>query len=89
VERRPPPAAGTRLAAKLRITNPPDGATFMIDPTLRSSYQSLQLLATEEGVRWQVNGRRVGREWPLSPGRHSIVASDARGDRDSVEIWVK
>jgi penicillin-binding protein 1C len=76
--------------ARLRVTNPPDGATYLIDPTLRMKYQALRLrAASDKAVTWQVNGQRVGNEWPLQPGRHTITAIDADGGRDSVRITVK
>jgi penicillin-binding protein 1C len=75
--------------AGMRIVNPPDGATYMIDPTLRREFQTLRLRATSD-VKWQVNDRRLASaEWPLTPGRHTITALDSRGRRDSVQIFVK
>lgn len=76
--------------ARLRVTNPPNGATYLIDPTLRMPYQTLRLRAAATApVRWQINGAPVGNEWPLRPGRHTITATDDRGERDSVTITVK
>jgi penicillin-binding protein 1C len=72
----------------LQITNPPDGATYLIDPTLRSEFQTLRLRATAS-VKWEINGRRVSDEWPLRPGRHVVAAMDEQGRRDSVRIFVK
>ena len=76
-------------AAPLTITNPADGATYLIDPTLRREFQTLSLraVAASRGtIQWSVDGRSVGQsasdralEWPLSPGRHRITARDARG----------
>lgn len=78
------------MTASLRITNPPDGATYMIDPTLRMAYQALRLRASSSAsVEWKINGRSVGKEWSLRPGRHVITASDAGGHRDSVTITVR
>lgn len=73
---------------ELRVTNPPHGATYLIDPTLRSSSQMLKLRATSN-VTWRVDGKRVGSEWPLIPGEHTIAAVDQRGHRDEVTIYVK
>jgi penicillin-binding protein 1C len=85
-------AAAQRIARKseerFRITNPPDGATYLIDPTLRMQYQTLRLRATGS-VTWQIDGRRVPDEWPLVPGRHEVTAIDTSGRRDSVRIYVK
>jgi penicillin-binding protein 1C len=76
--------------ARLHVTNPPDGATYLIDPTLRMPYQALRLrAASDKAVTWRVNGERVGNEWPLRPGRHTITATDADGGSDSVRITVK
>lgn len=80
----------TRHAAGFRIANPPDGATYLIDPTLRSEFQTLRLRADSPSrVTWKVNDRVVPNEWPLRPGRHTITAVDSRGNRDSVVIVVK
>jgi membrane carboxypeptidase/penicillin-binding protein PbpC len=79
--------AGT---TRLHVTNPADGATFLIDPTLRTTFQKLRLTAASTApVRWTVNGRDVDSEWPLQRGRHTVTAIDRRGNRDSVRIFVK
>jgi len=87
------PAAVPRRVARrapLRVTNPAQGATYLIDPTLRTPYQSLHLRAAAAApVHWSVDGRHVPEEWPLQPGRHTIVATDDAGHRDSVTITVK
>ena len=90
-EAHPAPArVKTAHAPQLRIANPPDGATYLIDPTLRREFQTLRLRASATTrVSWQVNGRAVAPEWPLEPGRHTVTAVDANGQRDSVEIFVK
>jgi penicillin-binding protein 1C len=73
----------------LEIVNPPSGATYLIDPTLRREFQSLPLrvVATTPGsIEWQVAGRVVGTSsseaplmWPLTPGTHRITARDEHG----------
>ena len=81
----------------LRIANPPDGATYLIDPTLRMEYQTLRLRAiASTRVAWHVDDRRIGiaspgraLEWRLSPGPHTITATDDAGRRDAVKIFVK
>jgi penicillin-binding protein 1C len=93
------PTTPDRQAAirTLKVTNPPDGATYLIDPTLRKHYQTLRLRAiSESNVAWRVDERRVGvaerdafLEWPLVPGRHTITATDDRGQAQSVRIFVK
>ena len=77
--------------ASLRVINPANGATYLIDPTLRTEFQQLSLrAATASKVTWRVNDRPLdGHEWPLTPGRHTITAIDGDGRRDSVTIFVK
>jgi penicillin-binding protein 1C len=89
-----PPSAPQRSARRddvFRIANPPNGATYLIDPTLRMQYQKVRLRADATSrVEWRVNNRRVaGAEWGLVPGKHTITAIDANGRRDSVQILVK
>jgi penicillin-binding protein 1C len=85
-----PRQAGGLLYTSLRIANPPDGATYLIDPTLRSEFQTLRLRAhSTSRVEWQIDGVRVGAEWPLTPGRHTVTASDPSGASHSVQITVK
>ena len=76
----------------------PDGATYLIDPTLRIEFQTLPLRAVgaTEQVEWSVNGRRLGRSsaqgslmWPLERGQHLIRVRDARGQVAEAEILVK
>ncbi|HEX8619501.1 MAG TPA: penicillin-binding protein 1C [Thermoanaerobaculia bacterium] len=73
---------------RFTITNPPNGATYLIDPTLRMEFQTLRLRATAN-VKWEIDGKRVGDEWPLVRGRHVVTAIDASGRRDVVGILVK
>ena len=76
--------------AKLKVVNPPNGATYLIDPTLRSQYQTLTLRAIAQSeVKWRVDDRTVASQWPLAPGRHIIAAIDEEGHRDEVRIYVK
>jgi penicillin-binding protein 1C len=88
-------AHGTALRAaarpphsRLKVTNPPNGATYLIDPTLRSEFQMLKLRATSN-ASWRVDGRRVSNEWPLKPGEHIVEAIDRDGNRDKVKIRVR
>lgn len=89
----PDVAPSVQMARKeeFHIASPPDGATYLIDPTLRREFQALKLKASpSNNVQWQVNAQRIdGNEWPLSPGQHTITAVDASGKRDSVRILVK
>jgi penicillin-binding protein 1C len=86
------------LATSLEIVSPPDGSTYLIDPTLRREFQTLSLKAVSRSgpVEWTVNGRAVHSagpdgpfEWPLTPGRHRIGARDAAGRGDEVTITVR
>ncbi|HVE73355.1 MAG TPA: penicillin-binding protein 1C [Thermoanaerobaculia bacterium] len=85
-----PATPRTQHASSFRIVNPPNGATYLIDPTLRTEFQTLRLRADASSrVTWKVNERVVANEWPLSRGRHVVTAVDAAGRRDSVQITVK
>lgn len=88
---RAPARPTTKHASAFRIANPPDGATYLIDPTLRAEFQTLRLRADATSrVQWRVNDRPVSStEWSITPGRHTITAIDAQGRRDSVRILVK
>jgi penicillin-binding protein 1C len=77
-----------RAASGLRIMNPPNGATYLIDPTLRREYQTLRLRASTR-VKWQIDGApHASTEWPLRPGAHTITAVSGE-QRESVKIFVK
>ena len=91
------PALGTREA--LRIVSPANGSTFLIDPTLRREFQALSLraVASVSGpIEWTVNDQPVGRvsadskiNWPLTPGRHRIVARDDAGRTAEAVVIVR
>jgi penicillin-binding protein 1C len=84
------PAVVLAKTTKLAITNPPNGATYLIDPTLRMEFQSLPLRANDPRATFHIDGKRIAsRSWPLRPGKHVITARDERGARDEVAIWVK
>jgi penicillin-binding protein 1C len=87
----PSPVRSVRRDDVFRIANPPNGATYLIDPTLRMQFQKVRLRADATSrVEWRVNNRRIaGAEWGLVPGKHTITAIDANGRRDSVQILVK
>lgn len=86
-------------SARLEIVNPPDGAVYSIDPTLRSEFQALALHAVAPvpgDLQWRVDGVEIGvassdgsQMWPLSPGRHVITTRDARGRTARAAIIVK
>jgi penicillin-binding protein 1C len=71
-----------------RITSPPNDATYLVDPTLHREFQALHLRATHDAT-WIVDGKPAAREWPLRSGQHTIVATNARGERDRVYITVR
>jgi penicillin-binding protein 1C len=96
------PAAKKGAAAKpqaLEIVNPPPGATYLIDPTLRREFQTLALrvVAPVPGrIEWRINGESIGSvpsddplTWPLRPGKHRITAQDARGRVAETSITVR
>jgi membrane carboxypeptidase/penicillin-binding protein PbpC len=90
-------APPTRHAVPLKVTSPPNGATYLIDPTLRREFQAVYLRATSAtSLTWHIDEQRLGStpadgaiEWPLERGYHTVTAVDAKGNRDSVRIYVK
>jgi penicillin-binding protein 1C len=96
-----PPAARVmrRSGPALAIANPPSGATYSIDPTLRREFQTLALRAlTTENARidWYIGDRLLGSAsseeplmWPLRPGTHRIVARDQHGHAAETTISVR
>jgi penicillin-binding protein 1C len=83
---------------RFAIVSPADGAAYLIDPTLRASFQAISLRATGAAgaVEWRVNGRSVGAgsarrpaSWRLRPGTHEVSAVDARGRTARATIRVK
>jgi membrane carboxypeptidase/penicillin-binding protein PbpC len=83
----------------LEIANPPTGATYLIDPTLRREFQTLSFRATSARpgrIQWLVNGVAVGSSpsdaavrWPLAPGTHTITARDGAGNVAESRIFVR
>jgi membrane carboxypeptidase/penicillin-binding protein PbpC len=83
----------------LEITNPPAGAVYLIDPTLRRDFQTLPLrvVSSRPGrIEWRVNGHPVGASnsdgalmWPLTPGSHRITARDEQGRSSETSIVVR
>ena len=80
-----PPAA---REANFRITSPANDTTYLVDPTLHREFQALHLRATHDAT-WIVDGKPAAREWPLRTGQHTIIATNARGERDRVYITVR
>ena len=93
-----PPAAEPAAPAP-RVVNPPQGAIYLIDPTLRASFQTLPLTAVSAdapSIEWLVDGQLVGTsdphrplDWPLVAGRHTVAVRDGRGRGSEVSILVK
>jgi hypothetical protein len=98
------PARVTREAraartGPLRIVNPPPGAIYLLDPTLRAAFQTLPLRAVAESaasrLAWAIDGAPVGvtdgdraLDWPLARGAHTIAVTDGR-ERDETQIVVR
>jgi penicillin-binding protein 1C len=91
--------ATTGAYPALTISNPPAGATYLIDPTLRREFQTLSLRAVSERrtqLEWQVDGRTLGSassesalEWPLAPGAHLISVRDQQGRVAQTDVVVR
>ena len=89
-----------RQEAHFSIANPPAGAIYLIDPTLRGQYQALALRAAADAhagtIEWAIDGNRLGAsradqplQWPLASGAHRISARDQIGRVAEVTIVVK
>lgn len=98
----PPPRRNsrTRVTKSVRIVNPPPGAIYLVDPTLRREFQAIPLRAECERsdltLTWEIDGRSVGSSqadtalhWPLRVGRHRVRVRDAAGSTDETMIFVK
>jgi penicillin-binding protein 1C len=96
----PRPATAVAAAREpLAIVNPPAGATYFIDPTLRREFQTLALrvvVSTPGLIEWTINDRALGTSssdaplpWPLAPGTHRISARDERGHVAEASVVVK
>lgn len=94
-----PVAHTSSLPSALRVLNPPDGAVYLIDPTLRPEFQTLAFRGAAGGsarIEWRVDNRRVGSsspgrslDWSLVPGPHRVSAHLPDGRSAAVEIVVK
>lgn len=91
-------AAGKRERdLRVRVTHPAEGATFLIDPTLRRQFQAVRFRGVGVGrLTWTVDGRTIGSatsahpvEWSLVPGRHEVRVTDDRGESDRVTFVVR
>ena len=84
---------------RLEIVNPPAGALYSIDPTLRPEFQAVALgvvAPTPGAIEWRVDGAPVGRApsderllWSLTPGSHVITARDESGRTARTTIVVR
>ncbi len=94
------PVAGRTLAtAPLQLVNPPPGATYLLDPTLRRDFQTLQLKVVAPAptrLEWSINGvpfiaasSETPVEWPLRAGRHTIAVRDSVGNAVESTITVR
>jgi penicillin-binding protein 1C len=91
--------ASRERAPRLTLVNPPDGATYLRDPTLRPEFQTLSfrvVASRPTTIDWIVNGATIGRldsdralEWPLRAGRHRITARDGGGRTAESVITVR
>ena len=98
---RPLPTARVRTPqpAPLALINPPSGATYLIDPTLRREFQTLKLRVlapAPTNIEWTINGvpysaksSEAALDWPLRPGRHTITARDQLGNTAESTITVR
>jgi membrane carboxypeptidase/penicillin-binding protein PbpC len=94
------PVSGSQpRTSPLAIANPPDGAIYSIDPTLRREFQALPLRAVTERpttIRWSVDGAPIGTSssdralaWPLAVGSHRIEVRDGEGRRAATSVVVR
>jgi penicillin-binding protein 1C len=94
-----PRATASSSNCALDIRNPPPGAIYLIDPTLRRDFQTLPLQAScaqQERVEWRIDGEPIGTTtgsdrlaWPLAVGEHRITARDGRGRTAETTMLVK
>jgi penicillin-binding protein 1C len=92
-----PPAPSSPSA--LQIANPPAGAVYSLDPTLRREFQALSLRAVTRHpttVTWRVNGAMIGTApseravaWPLAVGTHEIEVRDPDGRLARTSVVVR
>jgi penicillin-binding protein 1C len=92
-------AADVRRPARLRVAYPPDGARFLLDPSV-TSVQAIRLRADVppgvRHVRFVIDGRPTdvrapfALDWRLAGGAHRLhVEADGAAASDGVEFWVE
>jgi penicillin-binding protein 1C len=94
-----PHSVHMKASASVQVLSPPDGAMYLIDPTLRREFQTIGLRGATNSagpLEWRVDDALIGSvavesslDWPLTPGRHVISARDAQGRYASASIVVK
>ena len=80
-----------------RITAPAPGTIVALDPDMAPQHQRVQFTASGapgQALRWQLNGKVLGRgaqlAWPPWPGRHVLQLTDAQATvLDEVRIEVR
>ena len=99
-DQRPNPRSGAQSpGTPLAIANPPAGAIYSVDPTLRRDFQALPLRAITSRptmLTWRVDGTMLGTvsserslAWPLAVGSHEIEVRDALGRSASASVVVR
>ena len=66
---------------ELRVVSPPDGAVYLVDPTLRREFQTIGLRATSAAstrIEWRVDGSPIGTSGSLSSMRCAKTPDGAR-----------
>jgi penicillin-binding protein 1C len=91
-------SGAARSTAALAIVSPLPGATFLLDPTLRSDFQALSLRAQGGApgpLEWRVDEGTVDAtttaspRWPLARGMHRITVRDNAGSVATTTIVVR
>lgn len=82
----PEAALGEDSAAGGRITYPPAGAVFALDPDMPRERQRIvfSVQGRSDGLRWVLNGRDLGlarapTSWAPAAGRYVLALSDGSG----------
>ena len=93
----PEAALAQDAAGGVRITYPPAGAVFALDPDMPRERQRIVFSAQgpSDGLRWALNGRdlgfaRVPTHWAPAAGRYVLALNDTSGATiDSVRFQVR
>jgi len=92
-------------AGGITLLEPPDGATYLLDPSRPVAWQTIRWVAAVEqahaAVHWTLDGApveptrllrtddRVEGRWALEQGRHRLKVELVDGGRDAVEFEVR